>query len=201
MTNWRDIKAKSDLCKRSIEQTARKERGAPLRASIWNISQSVPGEAIFMALNPQSDYENGFHNLEKPNDSQKMKRIAPHLGRLIPNNEKVDGKSRGIKIGVDSPVSALVSVRDGVAWLQKSPKPDGVYPDGIEGKNGFPIEIYIYGDAKNFYAEMEMLGPLKNFAVGGKSTHTLRWILHDLPSKDVDSPALINAVEKLIYAP
>lgn len=178
-----------------IEQTATKEKGAPVRASIWSITQVVPGEAIFMARNRNSTYAEGFHKMGQVGELQRIEDVNPNLVKIMPSSAGAGGK-----IGVDSPVSSLVSVRDGVAFLQKSSKLAGQYPDG-EGGAGFPTELYINGDAKAFYAELEILGPLKNFAVGGKSTHTVRWSLHDLPSKDVNSPALIEAVEKLITTP
>ncbi|PQV63019.1 protein of unknown function (DUF4380) [Abditibacterium utsteinense] len=176
-----------------IEQTATKEKGAPVRAGIWSITQVVPGEAIFMARNRNSTYAEGFHKMGNVGEAQKIEVVNPNLLRITPSSAGAGGK-----IGVDSPISSLVSVRDGVAFLQKAIQPAGLYPDG-EGGAGFPTELYINGDAKAFYVEMEILGPLKNFAVGGKSTHTVRWSLHDLPSKNVESPALVATVEKLIF--
>ncbi len=176
-----------------IEQTAQKLKGEPVRASIWSITQTAPGQAVFLPINTKSDYDGGFLNMMGSGEAQKSVLVKPNLLRIIPI-----GTGGGAKFGVDSPVSSLVSVRDGVAFLQKTAKPAGIYPDGKNG-DGFPIELYINGDAKAFYFEMEMLGPLKTFAVGGKSTHTVRWSLHDLPSKDANSPAVANAVEKLLF--
>ncbi len=176
-----------------IEQTARKEKGAPIRAGIWSITQVVPGAAIFMARSSNSDYADGFHKMGTVGELQKIEVVSPSLVRITPSSAGAGGK-----IGVDSPVSSLISVRDGVAFLQKSSKPAGQYPDG-EGGAGFPTELYINGDTKNFYAEMEILGPLKNFAVGGKSTHIVRWSLHDLPSKDLNSPAVTHSIENLLF--
>ncbi|HEX9998148.1 MAG TPA: hypothetical protein VGB45_13495 [Abditibacterium sp.] len=176
-----------------IEQTALKQRGLTVRAAIWNISQVVPGEAFFLPLNSNSSYENGVFALEKWSETQKIEKVNPRIVRIVPSIAGGNGK-----IGVDSPVSSLVSVRDGVAFLQKAPKPAGQYPDGANGA-GFPVELYIFGGAKTYYAEMELLGPLRDFALGSKSTHTMRWSLHDLPSKDVASPAVVEAVEKLLW--
>ena len=177
-----------------IEQMARKERGAPVRASIWSVTQTVPGEAVFLPRDERSTYSNGFAPMGKLTDSQKIEQVTPKLLRVATFN-----RGGGSKIGVDAPVSSIASVRDGVAFVQKSPKPRGVYPDA-EGGAGFPVELYVSGEAANFYLEMELLGPLKNFSVGGKSTHTMRWSLHDLPSKNVDSPAVVSAMEKLLFA-
>ncbi len=176
-----------------IEQMARKERGAPLRASIWSITQTVPGEAVFLPTSSKSTYPGHYHPFGKVGIAQKVALVKPNLLRIIPA-----GEGGGAKFGVDAPVSSIASIRDGVAFVQKSPKPRGIYPDA-EGGAGFPVEIFVLGDPNSFYVEMELLGPLKTFAVGGKSTHTVRWSLHDLPSKNVESPAVVAAVEKLLF--
>lgn len=177
-----------------IEQTARKEKGTPVRASIWSITQTVPGQAVFLPLDPQSSYARGHFRYVSQSEAQTTAVVKPNLLRLVPS-----GDGGGVKFGVDAQVSSIVSVRDGVAFLQKSTKPAGVYPDG-QGGAGFPVELFVNGDAKNFYCEMELLGPLRNFSIGGKSTHTVRWSLHSLPSQNVDSPAVIDVVEKLLFA-
>lgn len=177
-----------------IEQTAQKVKGAPIRASIWSITQTVPGQAVFLPVNTTSDYNGGFLNMMGAGETQKSVLVKPNLLRVTPV-----GAGGGAKFGVDAPVSSLISVRDGVAFLQKTAKPAGIYPEGKNG-DGFPVELYINGDAKAFYIEMEMLGPLKTFVAGGKSTHTVRWGLHDLPSKNLESPAVVNMIEKLLFS-
>ena len=177
-----------------IEQTARKEKGAPIRAALWNITQTVPGQAVFLPRDERSTYPDGIAHIDKRGTSQKIEVVTPRLLRVI---ALPSGGAE--KTGVDSPVSAIASVRDGVAFVQKSAKPAGVYPDGQDGGAGLPVELFTLGTEKNPYYELELLGPLKNFSVGGKSTHTLRWSLHDLPSKNVNSPAVTQAIEKLLY--
>lgn len=178
-----------------IQQTAIKEKGAPIRAGIWSITQIVPGDAVFLPVNQKSSYKNGYYWQMKKTHEEMVSRVGPDLLRYEPKPSK-----HGSKVGVDSTVSAIASVRDGVAFVQKSPLPAGQYPDGADGA-GFPVEFYHHGDPKVYYAELELLGPLKNFKVGGKSTHTMRWSLHDLPSKNVNSPTLVKAVRSLIYSP
>jgi hypothetical protein len=177
-----------------IEQTVCKEKGAPLQASIWNITQTAPGQAVFLPMNLGSNYKGGFVQLQGKEGTGSFEAVKPNLLRVLPTQE-----GGGLKIGVDSSVSSIASVRDGVAFLQKAPKPIGTYPDGVEGA-GFPVEFYIYSNPKLFYYEMELLGPMKTFKPGGKSTHTMRWSLHDLPSQDVNSPEVVEVVEKLLFA-
>lgn len=178
-----------------IEQTARKEKGAPLRASIWNVAQAAPGEALFLPRRASSAYSDGYATLQGAAGAQKVEVVAPQLLRVVPQNA-----GGGWKIGADAPVAAIANVRDGVAWVQRATFSNGPFPDGKDGKPGFPVELYVTGNAKNFYCEMELLGPLKNFVAGSSSTHTLRWGLHALPSRDVYAPAVARAVGALLGA-
>ena len=174
-----------------IEQTARKESGAPVKAGLWSITQVVPGQAVFFAVNPETQYKDGFFRFQN-NQSQAATRVKPNLIRVDPKS----GPS-GAKLGFDTKISALASVKDGVALVQKSARPDGQYPDGADDA-GFPTELYINGDAKAYYAELEILGPLQLYSAGTSNTHTVRWSLHDLPSTDATSPAVLAAMEKLL---
>ncbi len=176
-----------------IEQTARKESGAPVKASIWNVTQIVPGQAIFAAVNPESSYQDGIYRF-KDEKAQTVELVKPNLLRIQmqPNGEIG-------KVGIDTKVAALATVRDGLAWVQKAPRPDGDYPDAPDDKSvGFPTELYLYGNPKMFYQELEFLGPLRQAQIGDSWTHTVRWSLHQLPSADVDSPEVTAAVEKLL---
>ena len=174
-----------------IEQTARKESGAPLKAGLWSITQVVPGQAVFFAVDPDTQYKEGFFRFGN-NHSQSATRIKPNLIRVGP---KATGS--GSKMGFDTKISALAAVKDGLALVQKSARPDGQYPDGAD-QAGFPTELYINGDPKTYYQELEILGPLQEFYVGTSWSHTVRWSLHELPSTDVDSPEVTEVMEKLL---
>ncbi len=174
-----------------IEQTARKESGAPLQAGLWSITQIVPGQAIFAAVNAKSVYPNGTYIWDgKTVASAQL--ASPQLMRIEP---VADGSTP--KLGFDTQISALASVKDGVALVQKSARPDGQYPDGADGA-GFPTELYINGDPKLYYAEIEILSPLRYFYAGTSYTHTVRWSLHALPSTDANAPETLAALEKLL---
>ncbi|HEX8463094.1 MAG TPA: hypothetical protein VF627_00620 [Abditibacterium sp.] len=174
-----------------IEQMARKEKGAPIRASIWSITQVVPGQVTFLPANANSTYPNSYARLQ--GQSERIELVNPNLLRLFPYLE-----NGGAKFGIDAPVSALVSVHDQVAFLQKTTQPTGEYPDA-KGGAGFPVEVFVSGDPANRYIELELLGPLKTFSVGGKSTQTVKWSLHNLPSRFNGSPEITIAIEKLLY--
>ena len=174
-----------------IEQTARKESGAPLKAGLWSITQVVPGQATFFAVNPDTPYKDGFYRFDNAR-GQNVELVKPNLARV---EAAANGQSG--KWGFDSPIAALASVRDGVALVQKAARPDGQYPDGADGA-GFPVETYVNADPNTFYQELEILGPLQLYSVGTSYTHTVRWSLHDLPSTDANAPEVTAALEKLL---
>ena len=174
-----------------IEQTARKETGAPVKAGIWSITQVVPGEAVFFAVNPDTQYKEGFFRFNNRGD-QSATRVKPDLIRVEPTPT-----GKGSKMGFDTKVSALASVKEGLALVQKSARPDGQYPDGAD-QAGFPTELYVNGDPKTYYQELEILGPLKIFYPGTAWTHTVRWSLHQMPSTDATSPEVTAAIERLL---
>ena len=147
---------------------------------------------MFLIANPDSPYADKHLMLEGKQTSQFLAFPRPNLMQITPQNS-----GGGWKLGADSPVAGIVSVRDGVAFLQKASKPAGEYPDGAQGA-GFPVEMYINGDNKVFYLETELLGPLKEFRVGTAWTHTVRWSLHTLPSPNPSAPEVAEAVEKLL---
>lgn len=176
-----------------IQQAATKVQGAPVRASIWSIAQAVPGEALFLPLNANSAYKKNFHWLMKPKDDFAVDAASPTLLRIKPQPS-----GGGVKIGVDSKFSALVSVRDQVAFLIQSARPKGDYPDGADAGAGFPVEAYVNGDPRFYYIEMELLSPLEDYRVGTRWQHTVRWSLHALSSPDVDAAETVAKVEELL---
>ncbi len=177
-----------------IEQTAIKTAGAPVRLGLWSISQSNSPDAVFLPTSPTSPYKNGFYNLgQAAGVAEQNARIEGNLLRVSP---RPLAKSSA-KFGVDAPVSAIVAVKGDLAWLQQSAKPAGQYPDGSDGA-GFPVEVYVNGDPNAYYVELELLGPLVNLFKGSKMSHTVRWSLHDLPSKNVDDAPTRAAIEALL---
>lgn len=176
----------------TIEQTAIKTAGAPIRVGLWSISQSDAPDAVFIPASPTSPYRDGFYKFAGGNFAVQSASIRNDVFALSPR-----GTGGGTKFGVDAPVSSIVAVKNGLAWLEQSAKPAGQYPDGADGA-GFPTEIYVNGDPKANYVELELLGPLVNLFAGMKMTHTVKWSLHDLPSKNVDDPQTRAAVEALL---
>ena len=102
------------------------------------------------------------------------------------------------KIGADTSVVALAAVKDGVAMIEKASRQEAEYPDGAAGGAGFPVEVYNSGDAKENYAELELLSPLHLLKKGDRYQHTVRWSLHRLSSSDVNGMTTRGTVEKLL---
>jgi len=175
-----------------IRQTAIKTAGAPVRVGLWSVSQSDAPDAVFVPASPDSPYRNGFYRFDGSASKFQIPDVRDGVFSLSPR-----ATGGGTKFGLDAPVASLVAVKNGVAWLEKTAKPEGQYPDGALGA-GFPVEIYVNGDKKAPYVELEMCGPLTDLFAGMTTTHTVRWSLHDLPSKSPDDPATRAAIEALL---
>jgi hypothetical protein len=181
-----------------IEQAADKVTGPPIYISLWSVTQIVPPDAVFLPINPQSAYKNNFHWIARPKAEGLAQTLAtpvsPRLLRVLPSAGNGDNN---FKIGTDAPVSAAVAVRDGWAFVQKTPKPGGDYPDGAIGA-GFPVEFWNNGSKDLFYNELELLSPLRLHKQGDRFRHTMRWSIHQLPTKDINSHEMHAAIEKII---
>ncbi len=176
-----------------IEQTVQQEKGAPVEAGIWSISQ-INGaniDAVFLPRGEKSDYENGFLQLEKAARAQ-VKTVSPTLLQVAPT---LDG---AYKIGSDAPVASIAAVKKGWAFVQRAAKPEGNYPDGEEDKSGTPVQLFGQGIEKLNYLELELLSPIYQFKPGARRTHAVRWSLHQLPSEDVNNAELQSAVDQLL---
>jgi hypothetical protein len=175
-----------------VKQIAEKVSGAPISLSLWSVTQIVPSDAVFYPTNPNSPYKNNFHWIAKPDKEVTTVNLSPTLLMSKPT------RHTSYKIGVDSPVMAMASVKDGVAFVQRANKPSGEYPDGALGA-GFPVELW-NNSGDMYYNELELLSPLRTMKNGMRLQHTMRWSLHQLPSNDVNDAAVHVALEKL-FAP
>lgn len=177
-----------------IRQTLSKQSGEARELSIWNVAQAAPPDAVFVPLNPGSTYKNGFHWFGKPKKSAKIEAVSPTLLQIVP------APGAAYKIGADAPISAIIAVKNGVAWQIRAAKPKGQYPDGADGA-GFPVEFYNHSDAGNgHYVELELLSPLRRFEIGSRWTHTVFWSLHSLPSGDLSASENRDAINALLGA-
>ena len=174
-----------------IEQTVSQTKGEKLEAGIWSISQ-IDGsnvDAVFLPKSEISDYELGFHQMDKAARAQ-PESVLPTLLRITPT---LNG---AYKIGTDAPRAAIAAVRDGEVFVQRATRPEGKYPDGQEGKSGTSVQLFGQGMAKLNYLELELLSPIFQFKPGARWTHTVRWSLHSLPGAEVNDAATHAAINK-----
>lgn len=162
-----------------VSTTFRKERGEPRQMAVWNVVQIPQPEAIFVRLNPDSTYRNGYHWFGgKAPGEGRVEVLDSGLARYLPS------PTGGFKFGADSPLCAAVAVRNGVALRLRAKKvAGGAYPEGADG-NGFPVTVWNGGAARpaERYNEVETMSPLTNLKVGQSLTHTLRFSLHRVPA-------------------
>jgi hypothetical protein len=176
-----------------VSQAADKKEGDPTYISLWSVIQVIPPEAIFLPLNPSSPYKNNFYWIYKPKAEVEANLISPGLLRVVPS---AGDDKNNFKIGTDANVPAAIAVRDGWAFMARSARPAGDYPDGALNA-GFPVELWNMGPTDVHYNELELLSPLQLYKVGTRWRHTIRWSVHQLPTKDTNSPAMHAAIEKL----
>ncbi len=177
-----------------IEQSIEKMSGGPLSLSIWSVAQINHPDAIFLRSNPATPYKNGFHWISDGDTKPfSIAQTRPEMVRAEPSKQGV------YKIGVDAPVVALASVTGNIAFVEKSARFPGDYPDGALGA-GFPLEVY--NNPSPAYVELELLGPLRTYfgspggkVVGTRWTQTVRWSLHKLqsPGDEEEIARLLNS--------
>lgn len=177
-----------------VSQAADKVQGDPVYFSLWSVIQVIPPEAIFLPLNPSSPYKNNFLWINPPKAEVDAKLLSPSLLRVLPS---AGDDKNNFKIGTDANVSAAIAVRDGWAFMARSNKPKGDYPDGALDA-GLPVELWNMGPTDVHYNELELLSPLRLYKVGSRWRHTIRWSIHQLPSKDINSPVMQTAIETLL---
>jgi hypothetical protein len=179
-----------------IEQALKKEEGVPLLMALWSVTQIPPPDAAFVPLNSDSPYKNNFYWFAgKAPLGTATVAVSPTLLRFKP--------SRGsYKLGADAPLAAVAAARDGLAFVLRSAKRPGQYPEGAEG-SGFPVTIWNQDDAEPAarYVELEMMSPLTAPKPGEQIVSLMRWSLHRLPDGGVDRPEIQQAVEALLRAP
>jgi hypothetical protein len=173
-----------------VSQTIEKVQGPPLKMSVWGITQLGPMDAIYLPLNPNSAYKNNWVWQTKPAPEARLSNIAADLLEIRPTSGK------NYKVGADSLNTTILAVKGDVALRLRTPRAEGEYPDGAPFY-GTPIEVYVNGDKKAPYAELEMLSPIRTFTAGISWTQTVRWSLHPLPTKAAPA-STIAAIRALL---
>ncbi len=155
-------------------------------AAVWTITQAAPGD-VYIPLNPQSPYKGNAFWFGSGIDPQRLgaTALSDSLLRIRP----VSGA--GFKLGSSPGKPALLSIKAGVAFLERADPQDGQYPEGADNA-GLSVEVYHHDlPAPKEYVELEFLSPLRRIDQG--ATLTTRWSLQDLP-KDADLATAAGAL-------
>lgn len=174
-----------------IRLSASKKSGPMVRAGLWSNAQVVPGAAIFLPVSPQSAYKAGYVSLIGRGVTTEA---GPDMICIDPNIKN------SFKIGVDSDAAAIVSVANGIAFLESTEKQPGEYPDGPETA-GLPVELYVSGPPAPSYCELELLGPLVHAKAKASWSMTLHWSLHDVPQSGASAAQIAEMARCLLYGP
>jgi hypothetical protein len=167
------------------------------QVAAWNVTQ-IPGEmeAVFLALNPSSPYKDNHFWFGAARPAEARAEVLP--GNILKFTPTTKG---GYKLGADSPVSTMVAVRKGLAFIIHAEKKTGEYPEGVQGA-GFPVTIWNGGsdEPKMPYVEMEMMSPLTLLAQGESLTHTVTWQLAPLVSTDINAFETHRQIARLLLS-
>lgn len=140
----------------TITTVYEKVRGAPVRMSVWTITQLVSPDRAFILLPQHSQFPQGYTNLIPP-----APRDVKVEGRLLSLSRDLTHK---VKIGSDG--DTLLWVGGGADLLLKSKTSDS---DGAEAEwpeQGSHCQIYTSPGEEVKYVEFELLGRLRNLKPG-----------------------------------
>lgn len=148
-----------------------KVRGAPVRVSVWVITQLDEPERVFVprdSRNPQ-----GYHPLTEapPRDLT----VGPNRLSLTRD------PGHGTKIGTDGEQLVWMDHRYVLAVLTDRRQPHADYPD-----RGSSVEVWTNPDPLP-YIELETLGPLREMKVGDTFEQTNHYLLSRRSEKDPET--------------
>ena len=173
-----------------MTHTISKVPGSQQLGSVWVIAQTIPSDAVFVPLAPDSPYKDNFFRFGfgAPRERLGAEILSPALLRLRP----IAGE--GFKIGASPRQPALATVKDGLAFVQRADAQDGQYPEGADGA-GLSVEVYHHDlPGPGEYIELEFLSPLHRLDEG--ATLITRWTLREWPADPPHGEA--KAAEKLL---
>lgn len=182
-----------------ITQTGTKVSGAPMLLALWSDTQIAPCDAVFLPISPESIFKGGICWMTRPKSEPAVEAVSSTVLQVSP--EFFTTSSCFYKIGVDAPAASIAAVKDGVAFVQRAPRPVGDYAESAPG-GGLAVQYFHHGhiNPKVHYDELELLSPLQPFRIGSRWAHTVRWSLHRLPSSDARSAEVREAIGSLLQA-
>jgi hypothetical protein len=169
----------------TIQTVYEKISGAPVRMSVWTITQLASPDRAFILLPPHSQFPEGYTNLipAPPRDVKVGGRLLS-LGRDLTNK---------VKIGSDG--NALLWVGSGADLLLESKASD---PDGTKAEwpeQGSHSQIYTSPGDEVKYVEFELLDRLRDLKPGSKASFEAMYTL--IPRTQSDPAAEARKVFQL----
>ncbi|MBI5834466.1 MAG: DUF4380 domain-containing protein [Armatimonadetes bacterium] len=153
-----------------IEQRFVKVSGAPVKVTIWNVSQTDDPELSWLPLGPSTALPLGYHDFERPDHANKE--VVGN--RLLEMHRLADSPS---KYGTDSERGWVAAMKRGVVFSQHYARSAGEYPD-----HGCVAEVYTEMDSIAKMTELELLSPQATLAVGQSLSWTIEWRLTHVPA-------------------
>ena len=147
--------------------------GAPLRVSVWTISQMRNPERVFVLLPEESKQKQPYLLLAESEPAEL--KVA---GRLLSLRRSANVSS---KIG--SEAGSMVWVGPKAAVRIDAETGPGEYPDG-----GCVTEVYTNPDPLP-YIELETLGPLASMSIGDRIAHATRYTITPRTTTDAQAEA------------
>jgi hypothetical protein len=147
--------------------------GAPLRVSVWSITQMRDPERVFMLLPEKSKHAEGYLRLGGGEPAELQ--VA---GRLLSLRRSANSSA---KIG--SEAASIVWVGPNAAVRIDAEQEPGEYPDG-----GCVTEVYTNPDPLP-YVELETLGPLTSMSIGDRIARTTRYTITPRSTRDAQAEA------------
>jgi hypothetical protein len=164
--------------------------GSAAIGAVWQITQTIPTDWVYVPLHPQSPYKDHFFwfGWDKPRSDVGAAVLSPTLLRIKPT------PGTGYKLGAHPQQPALAAVKDGEAFVTRADPQPGQYPEGADGA-GLCIEVYHHPlPGSGEYTELEPLSPLRRLDQG--ATLITRWNIHALPK--ATPPDSTDAIERLL---
>jgi len=156
-----------------IRTDFRKVTGAPVRVSVWTITQMREPERVFVPLREESKMVGGFVRLiETEPEGLQIKGGLLSLARHPAKCAKIGADATSM-VWVGSASVVRIDAEDG----------PGEYPDG-----GCLVQVYTNPDPMP-YVELETLGPLATMSVGDRIERTTVYTIMPRSASDPEGEA------------
>ena len=161
-----------DTAEMIIDTTYHKKEGAPVRVSVWIITQLNHPELMLMSLPDKSIFATGYNKQSaKLPLGLEVRGGAVLCRRSTTDSTKIGSDANSIVWGGKSHVVEVFSERE----------KGGEFPD-----NGSSAEIYTNPDP-NAYVELELLGPLQSLRMGESISRRQLYRLHRRNSEPIET--------------